>query len=197
MREHGDTRARIQAIALELFTEQGYEATSLREIAQRLGVTKAALYYHFRTKEDIVASMMEDRITAMRDLVEWAQGQPNTPALRQDFIRRYAHQMQAAGHHNLMRFVERNQTSLRDNPKSEEMRDLMISILNLLSAPEDPLTVRIRSALSIFALHATWFITRDDSVSDEQRAEAALEVALGLIDGASLTPVSRSDHLPG
>ncbi|MGW2222106.1 TetR family transcriptional regulator, partial [Nonomuraea sp. NPDC001684] len=34
MRE--DTRARIQEIALKLFTEQGYEATSLREIAEEL-----------------------------------------------------------------------------------------------------------------------------------------------------------------
>ena len=42
----GDTRARIQQVALEMFAEQGYERTSLREIAERLGVTKAALYYH-------------------------------------------------------------------------------------------------------------------------------------------------------
>ena len=48
----GDTRARIQQIALELFAEHGYERTSLREIAERLGVTKAALYYHFKSKEE-------------------------------------------------------------------------------------------------------------------------------------------------
>ena len=48
----GDTRVRIQQVALELFAEQGYERTSLREIAERLGVTKAALYYHFKSKEE-------------------------------------------------------------------------------------------------------------------------------------------------
>src|SRR5580704_12464879 len=48
----GDTRARIQQVALELFAEQGYDKTSLREIAERLDVTKAALYYHFKSKED-------------------------------------------------------------------------------------------------------------------------------------------------
>ena len=37
-----DTRERIIRVALELFSEQGYEQTSLREIADRLGVTKAA-----------------------------------------------------------------------------------------------------------------------------------------------------------
>ena len=56
----GGTRERIQAIALELFAEQGYDKTSLREIAEGLGVTKAALYYHFNSKEDIVRSFTED-----------------------------------------------------------------------------------------------------------------------------------------
>ncbi|MFF5422204.1 TetR/AcrR family transcriptional regulator [Streptomyces misionensis] len=50
----GNTRQRIQDVALELFAEQGYEKTSLREIAEHLDVTKAALYYHFKTKEDIM-----------------------------------------------------------------------------------------------------------------------------------------------
>ena len=62
----GDTRERIQAIALELFAEQGYEKTSLREIAERLGVTKAALYYHFKSKEDIVRSFTEELDAARR-----------------------------------------------------------------------------------------------------------------------------------
>ena len=44
-------------MALELFNEQGYDKTSLREIAERLGVTKAALYYHFRSKEDILLEL--------------------------------------------------------------------------------------------------------------------------------------------
>src|SRR5690348_7125722 len=46
-RSRRGTRARIQAVAVEMFTEHGYEKTSLREIAEALGVTKAALYYHF------------------------------------------------------------------------------------------------------------------------------------------------------
>src|ERR1700722_9406617 len=51
------TRERILDIALELFNEQGYDKTSLREIAERLGHTKAALYYHFERKEDILLEL--------------------------------------------------------------------------------------------------------------------------------------------
>ena len=50
-----DTRERILDAALDLFIEQGYDKTSLREIAERVGVTKAALYYHFESKEEIFA----------------------------------------------------------------------------------------------------------------------------------------------
>src|ERR1700741_510537 len=53
-RPRGVTRERILDVALELFNEQGYDKTSLREIAQRLDVTKAALYCHFERKEDIL-----------------------------------------------------------------------------------------------------------------------------------------------
>src|ERR1700749_1639001 len=53
----GSTRERILDIALELFSEQGYDKTSLRDIAERLGTTKAALYYHFARKEDILLEL--------------------------------------------------------------------------------------------------------------------------------------------
>ena len=54
-----DTRDRILDVARELFSEQGYEKTSLREIADRLGFTKAALYYHFQSKEQLLFALVE------------------------------------------------------------------------------------------------------------------------------------------
>lgn len=51
------TRDRILDIALDLFTEKGYENTSLREIAERLGFSKAAIYYHFASKDEILMAL--------------------------------------------------------------------------------------------------------------------------------------------
>ncbi len=78
----GDTRERILKVANELFIEQGYEGTSLREIADRLDITKAALYYHFRSKEEILATLLEpfdvlinellERLEAADDVAGWA-----------------------------------------------------------------------------------------------------------------------------
>ncbi|GAA2787528.1 TetR/AcrR family transcriptional regulator [Kribbella solani] len=58
----GDTRARIQQAALDLFAERGVRQTSLRDIAERLGVTKPALYYHFASREDLLNSLVEPMV---------------------------------------------------------------------------------------------------------------------------------------
>ncbi|OLF13863.1 TetR family transcriptional regulator [Actinophytocola xinjiangensis] len=55
----GDTRDRLLATALELFAQHGVEGTSLQMIADALGVTKAAVYYHFKTKDEITEAVAE------------------------------------------------------------------------------------------------------------------------------------------
>lgn len=58
-RPASDTRQRIQDVARELFAEKGVQRTSLQDIAQRLGITKPALYYHFSSREDLVRSILQ------------------------------------------------------------------------------------------------------------------------------------------
>src|SRR5690348_3160984 len=55
--DEGDTRERILDIAMDLFIEQGYDKTSLRQIADRLGFTQAAIDYHFAAKQDILVAL--------------------------------------------------------------------------------------------------------------------------------------------
>src|SRR5579872_6632795 len=51
------TRERILDIALDLFIDNGFDKTSLRQIAEQLGFSKAALYYHFASKDDILMAL--------------------------------------------------------------------------------------------------------------------------------------------
>ena len=55
----GDTKERIWETALELFAQNGYLGTSMNDIAQRLGFTKAALYKHYTSKQEILDSIVE------------------------------------------------------------------------------------------------------------------------------------------
>ncbi|TWD82980.1 TetR family transcriptional regulator [Kribbella amoyensis] len=58
----GDTKARIQQAALDLFAAKGLRQTSLRDIADRLGMTKPALYYHFASRDELVSSLAKPLI---------------------------------------------------------------------------------------------------------------------------------------
>jgi AcrR family transcriptional regulator len=177
----GDTRTRIQRVALELFSENGYEATSLREIAERLGVTKAALYYHFKTKDEIIDSLVNERFARIGELVEWARSQPRTMSNRCEVLRRYSDLLYQQEHHALVRFFERNQSSMAQHKAGAIMKERLRELQDQLADPTGPLTTRIRASLAIFALHSTWFSVPDPDITDEQRHEASLEVALDLI----------------
>ncbi|GAA1981626.1 TetR/AcrR family transcriptional regulator [Amycolatopsis minnesotensis] len=67
-----DTRSRLLATALRLFTEHGAEGTSLQMIADALGVTKAAVYYHFKTKDEITEAVAEPGLRELAAVVEEA-----------------------------------------------------------------------------------------------------------------------------
>jgi AcrR family transcriptional regulator len=75
-----DTRDRILQTALDLFIEQGYDKTSLREIAERVGVTKAALYYHFESKEAIFRTLVEPWIAVQARAMELLESHPSLEA---------------------------------------------------------------------------------------------------------------------
>jgi AcrR family transcriptional regulator len=64
------TRQQILETAQRLFTELGYDATSLQRIADEMGLTKAAVYYHFRAKSDILHAAMQPGIQGLKDLLD-------------------------------------------------------------------------------------------------------------------------------
>src|SRR5580692_3302676 len=81
-----DTRARILDVALQLFTEHGFEGTTLQQIADRLGFTKAALYYHFRSKDDLLQALIAPAVGELDALLDAHEGEPDTAAERRRFV---------------------------------------------------------------------------------------------------------------
>jgi AcrR family transcriptional regulator len=76
----GQGRARVMVTALELFARQGVSGTSLQNIADQLGVTKAAVYYQFRSKEEIVLAVVEDTFADLRTFLDEAEAEPDEAA---------------------------------------------------------------------------------------------------------------------
>ncbi|MEH1029282.1 TetR family transcriptional regulator [Micromonospora profundi] len=75
-----DTRTRILRAALDLFAEHGYQRTSLRQIGERLRLTKAAILYHFPAKEHLLGALVEPLVADLEALLDSAQGQPTEQA---------------------------------------------------------------------------------------------------------------------
>ena len=187
-----DTRSRVQKVALELFAEQGYEKTSLREIAERLGVTKAALYYHFKSKEDIVRSFTEDHFTRMDSLIGWARQQPPGPATGHAILERYLTILIEG--REVFRFLEQNQATLRSGDdgkhRFEQFRPRLQALVDLIIGPHPTTRARIRATAAFFSISASLMLFRDQSdTSPEQLRAIVLEIADDLIGG--LSPAER------
>jgi AcrR family transcriptional regulator len=78
----GDTRQRLIDVAIDLFTRYSFAGTSLQMIADELGITKAAIYYHFRTREQLLGAVTEPVLVHLRTIIETADAlrTPNAQA---------------------------------------------------------------------------------------------------------------------
>src|ERR1700751_4759315 len=79
LRKGPDRRRQILAAASELFARNGFEGTSIRDIAAASGVLSGSLYYHFPSKEDLLFTVHQESLTAMRREVEVAIAEITEP----------------------------------------------------------------------------------------------------------------------
>jgi AcrR family transcriptional regulator len=186
-----DTRQRIQSVALELFAEQGYDKTSLREIAERLGVTKAALYYHFKSKEDIVASLVEDYFGQMDDLIAWGKTLPRTPESRAQVLDRYYRIVADGG--QVFRMLQHNQASVNSlahaKNRSHLFRERMDALVGVLTEPDAPMPDQIRAAVALASVSFGCMFFADRTDDPEQLRDVVLDIACGLT-GADKPPAA-------
>lgn len=144
------TRDRIQQVALELFAEHGYDGTSLRQIADRLAITKAALYYHFQSKDEIVTSVVTDMFVRVDSLIAWARDQPKTVETRHELLRRYAALIE--GSMSAMRFVQHPRGGPDAHPAAE-FKERIAGLSEVLMPPDPTLAARGRAILAVVSLH--------------------------------------------
>jgi AcrR family transcriptional regulator len=208
----GDTRVRIQQVALELFAEQGYDRTSLREIAERLGVTKAALYYHFKSKEDIVRSFTEDHFARIDALIAWGREQPPSALTAQELLDRYITIVMDSG--EVFRFLERNQATVHGTEDGKhrftQFRPRLAALIDIIAGPAAPPRDRIRAAAALFAVSTSCMFFMKDvpeaglnallpaPPTQEELREIVLEFATDLTSGVvpQLSPGGRPPYPP-
>lgn len=69
----GYDRKQVLDVAVQLFNEQGYDATSVADLTQRLGLTKSALYHHFSSKGELLAIALETALNGLEGVLDDAE----------------------------------------------------------------------------------------------------------------------------
>jgi AcrR family transcriptional regulator len=190
-RSGGDTRAAIQHTALELFTSKGYEATSMREIADDLGIKKASLYYHFKGKEDILNSLFERRGDEADELLGWVRRQPMSPELVRTVVLRWVESFSADKLRGI-RFLAANPLIMRsyeettDNRIGSALSSLVDALAELLPNPSPANVLQLRMAL--LSINAAVDAANGTPLSDEDIVAAARAHASSVIDGILQPP---------
>ena len=82
-----DTRERILAAALELFSERGYAGTNIRELSASLGMGKSSLYRHFESKEDIWNALLDEMIAYYDARFGSSEHLPPVPESLEELVR--------------------------------------------------------------------------------------------------------------
>jgi AcrR family transcriptional regulator len=181
-----DTRQRILDVALDLFTEQGFDGTSLRQIAERLGVTKAALYYHFESKDDILMALHMRLHELGKDSLQRMGEGPVTLELWGELLDKIVDQMLAQRKIFLMH--ERNQAALEKLHRKDhdaEHEDLQNQFRLVLADTRVPLEDRVRMAASFGVVFSSLFLSGDafSSTTNEELAGMLRGVIHNVLQG--------------
>jgi AcrR family transcriptional regulator len=187
-----DTRERAVAVALELFNDKGYEQTALREVAERLGITKAALYYHFPSKEALLEAVVDSQQREpVEELLRWVddQPQPQSTEVRREVLRRITELLQGRLG-PWLRFAQNNQRTLEKHPDiTKRFRDSLLSLVRVGLAGSSDLHGQVRSLLALLAIYLGNLGTMYDvlgvlgiDVTAAEFAQATMDVAMELVE---------------
>ncbi|WP_317494143.1 TetR/AcrR family transcriptional regulator [Haloechinothrix sp. LS1_15] len=174
-----DTRERIHTVALDLFISRGFAKTTMQDIADELGLTKAALYYHFPTKQALVRSVVQPAVDEVNHFLAQAreQGVPRRELLERFFDINYANR-------TVFLALTLDPSGLADVDLDNWIPHLAETFQQLLLGPDPTNDQRVRVVMIANGLSrvATLFT---DIPYDELRA-AAVNAALQTLDASPL-----------
>ncbi|MFJ8828211.1 TetR family transcriptional regulator [Streptomyces sp. NPDC102467] len=190
------TRRRIERTALRLFVERGYDRTSLQDIADEAGLTKAALYYYFRTREALAEGVLAELTECLEELAAWAGARSPGEAAAREALHRCDALLAAAAPQ--LRLVRENRAAVRQSTVTGalELCRARLSALMMPATASPADRMRCRIALSLLLDHEAREVP-DGGTAAEPGHSALLEVALDPVTRAHQgAPAPASAALP-
>jgi AcrR family transcriptional regulator len=163
------TQRRVITAAQALFAEHGISGTSLQMIADAIGVTKAAVYHQFKTKEEIILAATTSELLTLQDAMDAAEAEPNRAraldVLLTQVVDRAVTQRKRAS------LLQNDPVMARMLANHEPFRQLTDRLYRLLTG-EDDANTRVRAAMLTSAIGAAVIHPLvADLDDDELRAE--------------------------
>jgi AcrR family transcriptional regulator len=123
------TRQQILETAQRLFVDLGYDATSLQMIADEMGLTKAAVYYHFRAKSDILHEAMKPGIQWISTLLDEAAAMRGRRARIEHLVNGFVDFLVQNRHYAVMASTDPATKRKGMDEKSATMRSRALTVL--------------------------------------------------------------------
>jgi AcrR family transcriptional regulator len=183
------TEAAIRAAAAVLIARHGYEAMSMRQLAEEVGVQAAALYRYFPTKEDLLFTLMREHMEELAAAWDAVRATTDDPAAR---LSAYV------GNHIRFHVARRHSTQLSNLELRSLSKERLSAILKLRTAYEKELRAILREGAErgVFAVDDVQFTAMaiiqmvtgvivwfrpDERLSVEQVTETYLKMTLRLV----------------
>ena len=170
---------RIIAAALELFAQHGVSGTSLQMIADEIGVSKAAVYHQYPTKNEIVLAVAESEFAKLEAAVEAAEAQRSRQRARQMLLTQVI--TMAVERRPWVRALQNDPIMVRLLAEHAPLRDVMDRIYGLLIDDAGP-RARVRIAIMGATIGATVVHPLVADLDDDTLREELLRVARRLFD---------------
>lgn len=182
----GTTRTAILGAAQRLFTEQGFDGTSLRQIADAVGTTKAAVYYHFPAKEHLLLELTRPWLDAMSSLVTQLRSTENEV----DAEATLAAYLDLFIEHLQVLHVLAGDPATQHHPDiGRRARALVESIQNRLAGPDPSDAQLVQAACALGSVHSVATLSVELVSSNR---DAVLAAALAALSATPSRPRGQS-----
>jgi AcrR family transcriptional regulator len=158
-------QSRILHAALDLFADYGVSGTSLQMIADAVGVTKAAVYHKFKTKEEIVIAVAEMELATLENALEAAEAQADSVGARKVLLTEVVGM--AVERRRWVRALQNDPVMVRLLGEHEPFRNLITRLYAILLNEADDTEARISAALFSGAIAGTVINPLVDDIDDD------------------------------
>jgi AcrR family transcriptional regulator len=177
--DYSPAQTRVLTAALELFADHGVSGTSLQMIADRIGVTKAAVYHQYQSKQEIVLAVAEREMAPLEDALERAEKQRSRARGRKALLAQVIDM--AVTRRRWVRALQNDPVMVRVLAQHQPLAELMDRIYGLLLGDQQPRT-KVKIAMMGATIGATVVHPLVADLDDDILREELTSVAARLFD---------------